>query len=85
MNETNLSADQQKDVEERIKAFDIAYEEICKKFQVSHSIFPQLVPLQPGVFVTIANGTVVDRKYASVPSPIQMGNLGASGGGIIEK
>jgi hypothetical protein len=69
MEQRQLSVEEQKDVLERSKAFEKDYEDLMKKYEVYHSIFPQYVPVAPGIFATISNATIVDKKYQSVASP----------------
>lgn len=64
-----LTVEEEADVQTRSKAFEADYEALMEKYEVYHSIFPQYVPVAPGIFATISNATIVDKKYQSVESP----------------
>ena len=69
MEQRKLSSKEEKDVQERSKAFETDYEALIEKYEVYHAVFPQYVPVAPGIFATIPNSTIVDKKYQSVESP----------------
>ncbi len=69
MSTQNLTEEQEKDVQERTKAFEDEYNTLMEKHEVYHAVFPQYVPVAPGIFATVSNITIVDRKYQPVESP----------------
>lgn len=64
-----LTPDQEKDVQERSKAFEDEYNALMEKHEVYHAVFPLYVPVAPGIFATVPNTTIVDKKYQPVASP----------------
>lgn len=82
MKDDSLTKEQQEDRDQRIKAFDEEYANLCNKYEVDHALFPQWMAVTPGLFATTTRATVRDRKYQSVPSPLQRGDIGGS---IIDK
>lgn len=75
MEQQKLTPEQQKDLETRIEGFRVEYLELLKKFEVELVCYPQYAPLASGGFGTVANIIIADKKYASIPSPIQKENI----------
>lgn len=64
-----LTKEQQEDIQNRIKEFREKYLELTKKYQVDFASFPQHIQLGEGVYGTMIQTTIMDRKYAPIPSP----------------
>ena len=51
------------DMESRAKGFTADYLELTKKYEVDFISYPELVPNNDGMFVTISRMKVIDKKY----------------------
>ena len=69
MEQQKLTEEQKQDIEDRTKYFESEYEALIEKYQVYHSVVPQYVQVAPGIFATISNFMVIDKKYKPVESP----------------
>lgn len=64
----NLTEEQQKDVNERVEAFQKEYVELTVKHQVDFITYPQYIGNPDGSFSTKVVGIAVDKKY--IPSEV---------------
>lgn len=66
-----LTDEQKQDVEERTKKFLDGYQALVAEHQIDFGQMPQYVPLGNGLFATVIFNQPTDKKYLSVPSPLQ--------------
>ena len=66
-----LSEEQKADVEDRKKQFIERYEALTKELMVDFAQFPMYVPIGNGLFATLMQAELRDKKYLTPLSPMQ--------------
>lgn len=65
-----ITEEQQKDIDSRVEQFRARYLASVEELQVDFVSFPQYVQLPNGIYGTVPNMTLVDKKYMPTPSPL---------------
>lgn len=66
----DMTPEQRADIEQRVAAFREEYLALVDKYQVDFASYPQFVQNREGSFSVISNMSVIDKKFAPVPSTI---------------
>lgn len=68
--EQKLTDEQKLDIEQRAKAFGEEYMELTKKHEVEMVGQPHYSHLGQGIYATLCNLVIYDKKYAPKPEPV---------------
>lgn len=67
----DLTDEQKKDVEDRKQKFVEEYSKLVEKYEIDFNQQPFFVPVAQGMWAISLVAEPTDKKYLSVPSPIQ--------------